>query len=74
MTLGQLGSRTQKKETRRTPYQRMHSKWPKDFNVSRESIRLLGGNVGTILSDIMCSRIFTDASTKTTETKEERNT
>lgn len=74
MTRGQLGSRTQKKETRLTPYHRMRSKWPKDFNGSRESTRLLEGNVGNLLSDIRSSRIFTDASTKTTETKEERNT
>nr|KAF6429699.1 hypothetical protein HJG59_009031 [Molossus molossus] len=57
-----------------TPYTRINLKWIKDLNVSHESIKIIEENVGNKISDIICSRIFTDTSPKATETKEKMNT
>nr|KAF6471621.1 hypothetical protein HJG59_011000 [Molossus molossus] len=57
-----------------TPYTKMNSKWIKDLNVNREFIKILEENVGNNISDIICSRIFTDTSPKATEIKEKMNT
>nr|KAF6450518.1 hypothetical protein HJG59_008390 [Molossus molossus] len=57
-----------------TPYTKINSKWIKDLNVTRESIKILKKNVGNKISDIICNRILTDISPKATETKEKMNT
>nr|KAF6480727.1 hypothetical protein HJG59_010577 [Molossus molossus] len=56
-----------------TPYTKIKSKWIKDLNVTRESIKILEENVGNKISNIIRSRIFTDTSPKATETKEKMN-
>nr|KAF6492391.1 hypothetical protein HJG59_009595 [Molossus molossus] len=57
-----------------TPYTRINSKWIIDLNVTHESIKILEETVGNKISDIICSRIFTDTSPKAIETKEKMNT
>nr|KAF6403666.1 hypothetical protein HJG59_010066 [Molossus molossus] len=76
MVLGKLDSYMQKTKLdhQLMPYTRINSKWIKDFNVACECIKILEENVGNKISDITCSRIFTDTSRKTRETKEKMNT
>ena len=51
----------------------INSKWIKDLNVRSETIKLLQGNIGKILSDINHSRILYDPHPRIQEIKEKIN-
>ena len=54
----------------RTPHKRLHSKWIKDLNIRPETKNIVEENIGSNISDIAHSNIFSDVSPQTTETKE----
>ena len=56
-----------------TPYTRINSKWIKDLNPSRDTIKVLEEYRGSKISDIPCRNIFADASSKVREIKERIN-
>ena len=56
-----------------TPYTKINSRWIKDLNISRDTIKVLEENIGRKISDIPCSNIFTDMSPKARDIKERMN-
>ena len=56
-----------------TPYTKINSKWVKDLNVRRETIKLLEENIGKTLCDINHSRILCDPSPRILEIKAKIN-
>ena len=52
------------------PYTRINSKWKKDLNISRVTIKVLKENKGNKTLDISCSNIFTDVSPRARDIKE----
>ena len=52
-----------------SPYTQKSSKWIKDLNVRLDTIKLLQENIGKTLSDINCSNIFLDPSSRVMEIK-----
>ena len=48
----------------------MNSRWTKDLNVSRNTIKVLEENIGRKISDIPRSNILRDTSPKARDTKE----
>ena len=56
-----------------TPYTKINSKWIKDLNVRRETIKLLEENVGKTLSNINHSKILYDPSPRVMEIKAKIN-
>ena len=53
-----------------TPYTKINSRWIKELNVSRNTIKVLEENIGRKISDIPCSNILTDMSPKARDIKE----
>ena len=56
-----------------TPYTKINSRWIKDLNISRNTIKILEENIGRKISDIPCSNILTDMSPKARDIKERIN-
>ena len=56
-----------------TPYTKINSRWIKDLNISRDTIRVLEENIGRKISDISCHSIFTDISPRARDIKERIN-
>ena len=56
-----------------TPYTKVNSKWIKDLNVSHESIKVLGKNIGKNLLDINMSDLLLNISPRARETRAKMN-
>ena len=56
-----------------TPYTKTNSRWIKDLNISRATIKVLEENIGRKVSDIPWSNIFTDISPRVRDIKERIN-
>ena len=56
-----------------TPYTIINSRWIKDLNISRNTIKVLEENIGRKISDIPCSNVLTDMSPKARDVREEGN-
>ena len=65
----------QKNETRSPTYaiHKINSRWIKDLNISRNTIKVLEENIGRKISDIPRSNILTDTSPKARDIKERIN-
>ena len=57
-----------------TPYTKINSRWIKDLNINRDTIKVLEQNISRKISDIPCSNIFTDMSPRARDIKERINT
>ena len=55
------------------PYTKINSRWIKDLNVSRNTIKVLEENIGRKISDIPRSNILTDMFPKARDIKERLN-
>ena len=55
-----------------TPYTRVNSKWIKDLNIRPEAIKILE-KIGSKISDIACSNIFSDISPQGRETNKQKS-
>ena len=55
------------------PHTKINLRWIKDLNISHDTIKVLEKNIGRKISDIPCSNIFTDMSTKARDIKERIN-
>ena len=71
MLLGKLDSTCKKVklDQLRTPYPRINSKWIKHLNVILIITKILGENIGSKISNISHSNIFSDISSWARETK-----
>ena len=56
-----------------TPYTRINSKWIKDLNISLDTIKVLEETIGSKISGIPHSNIFTTISSRTREIKQRIN-
>ena len=72
MVLGDLDSYMQKMKLdhQLTSYTKINSRWIKDLNISCDTIKVLEENIDRKISDIPCSNIFTDMSTRAWDIKE----
>ena len=53
-----------------TPYTKINSRWIKDLNISRNTIKVLQENIGRKISDIPGSNILSEMSPKARDIKE----
>ena len=60
-----------KLEQQLTPYTKINSRWIKDLNISRDTIKVLEENIGRKISYISCSSIFTDMSARARDKRKE---
>ena len=56
-----------------TPYTKINSRWIKDLNRSRNTLKVLEENIGSKISDIPGSNILTDMSPDARDIKERIN-
>ena len=56
-----------------TPYRKINSRWIKDLNISRNTIKVLEENIGRQIPNIPHSNILTDTSPKARDIKERIN-
>ena len=56
-----------------TPYTKINSRWIKDLNITRNTIKVLEENIGRKISDISHSNILTDMFPKARDIKERIN-
>ena len=56
-----------------TPYTKINSRWINNLNISRNTIKVLEGNIGRKISDIPRSNILTDTSPEARDIKERIN-
>ena len=75
MMLGDLNSHVQKikLDHQLTPDTKINSRWIKDLNISRSTIKVLEEIIGRKISDIPCSNIFTNMSPRGRDIKERIN-
>ena len=75
IVLGDLDSYVQKNETRSPTYtvNKNNSRWMKDLNISRNTVKVLEENIGRQISDIPRSNILTDMFPKARHIKERIN-
>ena len=62
-----------KLEYQLTLYTKINSRWIKDLNISRDTMKVLEENIGRKISDIPHSNIFTDMSPTARDIKERIN-
>ena len=62
-----------KVEDQLTQYTKINSRWIKDLNISRDTIKVLEENIGRKISGIPHSSIFTDMSPRARDIKERIN-
>ena len=76
MVLGELDSYMDKKmklEYQLTPYTKINSRWIKDLNISRDTMKVLEENIGRKISDISHRNIFIDMSPRARDIKKRIN-
>ena len=56
-----------------TPYTTINSRWIKDLNISRNTVKVLEETIGRKISDIPHSNILTDTSPRARDIKERIN-
>ena len=56
-----------------TPYTKINSRWIKELNISRNTIKVREENIGRKISDIPCSNILIVRSPKARDIKERIN-